>query len=117
VFVVSFSQEIHEQPDAIQQLLHSESEYVVHLGNELRNRYQYVVIARGSDNAARYAQYLFGAQPASFAGYLVVYVVPHPSPVRWGVGAGFGSGQSPDIIGVVAEEKAGMPDPGNYECA
>jgi glucosamine--fructose-6-phosphate aminotransferase (isomerizing) len=105
------SREIHEQPGAIQQLLSSESDYVVHLANELRNRYQYVVIvARGSsDNAARYAQYLFGAHNRLQVALATpsLFTLYHTPPQLDGalVLAVSQSGQSPDIIEVVAEGK------------
>jgi glutamine---fructose-6-phosphate transaminase (isomerizing) len=54
--------EIFEQPDVIAQLIDNELENVRRMTGELRGKFKYVVIAaRGtSDNAARYAQYLFG---------------------------------------------------------
>ncbi len=110
------SQEIDEQPDAINRLIQSESDHVINLAKDLRGRFQYVVIvARGSsDNAARYAQYLFGAYnqlqvalatpslftlyrtPPKLAGALIIAVSQ--------------SGQSPDIVEVISEgRRQGCP--------
>jgi glucosamine--fructose-6-phosphate aminotransferase (isomerizing) len=104
-------QEIHEQPGAIQQLLHSESDHVVRLANELRDRYQYVVIvARGSsDNAARYAQYLLGAHnrlqvALATPSLFTLYRTP-PRLNGALVLAVSQSGQSPDIVEVITEGK------------
>ena len=105
------SQEIFQQPDVIRKLIDSETEHVIQLVNDLHGRYKYMVIAaRGSsDNAARYAQYLFGAHnkiqvslatPSLFTLY--------QSPPRMDgalVLAVSQSGQSPDIIEVIAEGK------------
>jgi glutamine---fructose-6-phosphate transaminase (isomerizing) len=55
-------QEINEQPEAIERLLDQETEPIQYLAASLQGRFDYVLIAaRGtSDNAARYAQYIFG---------------------------------------------------------
>lgn len=108
--------EIAEQPAVIRQLLDRELNNVEHLVTKLRGAFNHVVIAaRGtSDNAARYAQYLFGAcnqlsvtltTPSLFtlygrapnlAGALVIGISQ--------------SGQSPDIVAVVAEgRRQGCP--------
>jgi len=103
--------EIHEQPGVIRQLVHSEAEHVVRLANEFRGRYQYVVIvARGSsDNAARYAQYLFGAfnrlQVALATPSLFTLYRTPPKLNDALVVAISQSGQSPDIIEVIDEGK------------
>ncbi|MCB0236007.1 MAG: glucosamine--fructose-6-phosphate aminotransferase, partial [Anaerolineae bacterium] len=57
-------QEIHQQPEVLTRLLHEERDTASALAVEIRRRgIDHVFIAaRGtSDNAARYAQYLFGA--------------------------------------------------------
>ena len=108
--------EIYEQPQVIEQLLAEEVEQVQQIAASVRGSSQYVLIAaRGSsDNAARYAQYLFGAhnhlqvalatpslftiyrQPPRLDGALVLAVSQ--------------SGQSPDIVEVVAEgRRQGRP--------
>jgi glucosamine--fructose-6-phosphate aminotransferase (isomerizing) len=102
-------QEINEQPEAIQQLLDSETNPVQHLAASLRGQFDYVLIAaRGtSDNAARYAQYTFGvynqlqialATPSLFTLY------NRPPRLTGALVIGISqSGQSPDIAAVVAE--------------
>jgi glucosamine--fructose-6-phosphate aminotransferase (isomerizing) len=105
------SQEIYEQPSVIQQLLQSESDHVIRLANELRGQYQYVVIvARGSsDNAARYAQYLFGAHNRLQVALATpsLFTLYHTPPQMDGalVLAVSQSGQSPDIVDVIVEGK------------
>jgi glutamine---fructose-6-phosphate transaminase (isomerizing) len=108
--------EINEQPDVIRRLLDLEAEQVSSLSESLRGRFEYVTIAaRGSsDNAARYAQYLFGAYnqlqvalatPSLFSMYR--------TPPNLGGSLVIGvsqSGQSPDIVEVIAEgRRQGRP--------
>lgn len=105
------SQEIHEQPVVIQQLLQSEAEHVIHLSSELRGRFNYVlIVARGSsDNAARYAQYLFGAHNHLQVSLATpsLFTLYHTPPQLKGalVLAISQSGQSPDIIEVITESR------------
>jgi glucosamine--fructose-6-phosphate aminotransferase (isomerizing) len=105
------SKEINEQPDAIRELLNSETDHVTNLSKELHGRYQYVVIAaRGSsDNAARYAQYLFGAHNRLQVSLATpsLFTLYHAPPQLNGalVLAVSQSGQSPDIVEVIAESK------------
>jgi len=102
--------EIHEQPAVLQRLLDAERESAWQIAEVIRSRrIEHVVIAaRGtSDNAARYAQYLFGtlnrlpvglATPSLFTLY--------GTPPRLGNALVMGisqSGQSPDVVAVVAE--------------
>jgi glucosamine--fructose-6-phosphate aminotransferase (isomerizing) len=103
--------EIHEQPEVIHEFLEKEISNVAHICKDLRNRFKYVVIAaRGtSDNAARYAQYLFGihnhlqialATPSLFTLY------DEPPDLSEALVIGISqSGQSPDIVSVLAEGK------------
>ena len=104
-------QEIKEQPFVVQRLLDRERPAAERLAADLRGKFGYVLIAaRGtSDNAARYAQYLFGthnqlqvalATPSLFTSY-------HTPPSLTGalvIGISQ-SGRSPDIISVVEEGK------------
>lgn len=104
--------EIHEQPAVLRQLITREHQVIRRLAAAIRARQvDYVVIAaRGtSDNAGRYAQYLFGAvnrlvvalatpslfsiykQPPRFANALVIGISQ--------------SGKSPDIVSVLAEAR------------
>ncbi len=109
-------QEILEQPAAIARLIDAEKEDIRKLAALIRGKFNYVLIAaRGtSDNAARYAQYLFQivnripvalATPSVFSLY-------QQAPKLDGalVIAISQSGQSPDIISVVAEaHRQGRP--------
>jgi glucosamine--fructose-6-phosphate aminotransferase (isomerizing) len=104
--------EIFEQPAVIERLLHTRAAQIAELGGKLAARApRYVLIAaRGtSDNAARYAQYLFGARnrltvalaaPSLFGQYA--------SPPRLDDALVLGisqSGQSPDIVRVLEEAR------------
>ncbi len=55
--------EINEQPHIIQNLIDSEYKEIKYISEKIKDKFNYAMIAaRGtSDNAARYAQYLFGA--------------------------------------------------------
>ena len=104
-------QEIHQQPDVISELLVNETTTVNKIAKAIKRKFKFVVIAaRGtSDNAARYAQYLFGvhnqlqvalATPSLFTMY--------DSPPRLSGALVIGisqSGQSPDIVSVLSEAK------------
>ncbi len=102
--------EIHQQPEALSELLNEEREHVQKLVAEIKKRdiTHAVIAARGtSDNAACYAQYLFGstnrlqvalATPSLFSIY--------KKPPRFGNALVIGisqSGKSPDIVSVMAE--------------
>lgn len=100
-------EEIYQQPEILTRLFEQENENLVRLAAQLRDRFEYVIIAaRGtSDNAARYAQYLFGARnrlPVSLAtpSLYTLYKRP-PQLSRALVIAISQSGQSPDIVEVV----------------
>lgn len=103
--------EIFEQPDIIHDLLKSETHQVANIAKEIRGQFKYVLIAaRGtSDNAARYAQYLFG----SFNRYQVSLATPSlftlyntPPDLSEALVIGISqSGQSPDIVSVLSEAK------------
>jgi glucosamine--fructose-6-phosphate aminotransferase (isomerizing) len=104
--------EIHEQPQVLRRLLDKEAEDIHRLAEDIRARQiQHVVIAaRGtSDNAGRYAQYLFGA----VNGLVVALATPslftiYKRPPRFGNSLVLGisqSGKSPDIVAVLAEAR------------
>jgi len=109
---MSLYSEIHEQPAVIQRLLDTEAVHVADVGRALAARdIRYVVIAaRGtSDNAARYAQYVFGAQNRLTVALATpsLYSVYKCSPCLAGalvIGISQ-SGQSPDIISVLQEAR------------
>ena len=105
--------EIAEQPDALARLLDAEAAPMRALAQDLgRRRFDYVLIAaRGSsDNAARYAQYLFGAA----LGLPVALATPslhtlYGAQLRFSGALVIGisqSGQSPDIGSVIAAARA-----------
>ncbi len=108
--------EIREQPAVITELLEAERQNVEQMGRELKGQFKYVVIAaRGtSDNAARYAQYLFGAHnhlqvglatPSLFTMYDSVPDLSEALLI--GISQ---SGQSPDIVSVLEEgRRQGRP--------
>ncbi len=101
--------EIYEQPKIIDDILRHEKQNIHKIVVELKNRFKYVIIAaRGSsDNAARYAQYLFGvhnniqvalATPSLFTLY------KKPPNMTGALVIGISqSGQSPDIVSVLRE--------------
>lgn len=108
--------EILEQPAIVAAFLKNETENASRIARELRGRFTYILIAaRGSsDNAARYAQYLFGlhhriqvalATPSLFT----MYGAPPDLSGALVIGISQ-SGQSPDIVAVLAEaRKQGRP--------
>ncbi len=104
-------QEIHQQPHSIADLLSTEAQNVANIVQSIRGKFKYVVIAaRGtSDNAARYAQYLFGVHNhlqvalATPSLYTLYNAPPNlDSALIIGISQ---SGQSPDIVSVLAEGK------------
>jgi glucosamine--fructose-6-phosphate aminotransferase (isomerizing) len=108
--------EIHEQPFVLRELIEQESSNISRIAQSIRGRFHHVVIAaRGtSDNAARYAQYLFGIRnrlPVALATpsiYTLYQRAPNLSDTLIiGISQ---SGQSPDIVAVVKEgERQGQP--------
>jgi glucosamine--fructose-6-phosphate aminotransferase (isomerizing) len=115
---MSFLQdEIRQQPQVIMTLLDRELENVRRTASELQaRRTKYVVIAaRGtSDNAARYGQYLLGAYnrlPVGLATPSLYSVYHEPPRLEDALVVGISqSGQSPDIVAVLAEgQRQGVP--------
>ncbi|MCL4297529.1 MAG: SIS domain-containing protein [Anaerolineae bacterium] len=109
-------QEINEQPEAVRRLLDQEIGPVRQLAASLQGRFDYVLIAaRGtSDNAARYAQYTFGAynrQQVALATPSLFTLYERPPLLTGALVIGISqSGQSPDIGAVVAEgRRQGRP--------
>ena len=108
--------EICDQPKAIESLIKAESKHVQELGARLRGRFKYALLAaRGtSDNAARYAQYLFqmfNKLPVALATPSVFSVYQSPPRLDEALVVAISqSGMSPDIIAVVDEaRKQGRP--------
>lgn len=112
----NLEREILEQPQIIQNLIQTEQDHIAGLTTKLKGRFNYILIAaRGtSDNAARYAQYLFQihnkipvalATPSVFSLY-----EKHPNLEGALVLAISQSGMSPDILSVLKEgHRQGRP--------
>jgi glucosamine--fructose-6-phosphate aminotransferase (isomerizing) len=109
--------EIGEQPEAVARFLSREGARVARLAVPIRRAgVRFVLIAaRGSsDNAARYAQYLFGALdglPVALAAPSLTTLYGRPPDARGGLVIGISqSGRSPDIVETVAAaRRAGVP--------
>lgn len=109
--------ELREQPEALARLLDAELPRLDDLARALgRDDVRYVVIAaRGSsDNAARYAQYLFGIRnglPVALATPSVLTVYDAEPRLDGALVIGVSqSGQSPDIVSVVeSARRQGRP--------
>jgi glucosamine--fructose-6-phosphate aminotransferase (isomerizing) len=104
------SQEIHEQPEVLARLLDRQAGRAARIAAAIRERdVRYAVFAaRGtSDNAARYAQYLFGSLnrlPVALATPSLFTIYRTPPRLRDALVLGISqSGQSPDIVAVVEE--------------
>jgi glucosamine--fructose-6-phosphate aminotransferase (isomerizing) len=102
--------EIQEQPRVLRTLLKAETSHIEALSREvLKREITHVVIAaRGtSDNAARYAQYLWGAVnglPVALATPSLHTIYKRPPRYKNAMVVGISqSGKSPDIVSVVAE--------------
>ncbi len=107
---MSLQSEITEQPERIKQLLSSQRKTVEVIAQAIRSRdIQYVFLAaRGtSDNAGRYANYLLGALnrlPLALATPSLFTYYKQPPKLKDALVIGISqSGQSPDIVSVLAE--------------
>lgn len=111
------SNEIHEQPEVLLHLLDRQTETAARIATAIRARdVRYAIIAaRGtSDNAARYAQYLFGALnrlPVALATPSLFSIYCTPPQLRDALVMGISqSGRSPDIVAVLEEgQRQGAP--------
>jgi glucosamine--fructose-6-phosphate aminotransferase (isomerizing) len=109
--------EIRQQPQTLVRLLDREAENVRCIVDDLKARpIKYVVMAaRGtSDNAARYGQYLFGAQNRLYVGLAtpsLFSVYGEPPQLEGALVVGISqSGQSPDVVTVLEEaQRQGVP--------
>jgi glutamine---fructose-6-phosphate transaminase (isomerizing) len=104
------SREIAEQPDVVARLLERERPAIDRLAGEMRRRavHYAVLAARGtSDNAARYAQHVLGRVlrlPVALATPSLHTLYDAPPRYADAVVIGISqSGESPDIVSVVAE--------------
>jgi glucosamine--fructose-6-phosphate aminotransferase (isomerizing) len=105
-------QEIHEQPQALATLLGEEKDHVRSLVSDIQDRgvTHAVIAARGtSDNAARYAQYLFGAVnglQVALATPSLFSIYHRPPNLQNALVIGISqSGKSPDIVSVISEAR------------
>ena len=108
--------EIFEQPDVVKQLINLESSGIDAIVSKLRGSFDFIMMAaRGtSDNAARYAKYLFGERndiPVALAAPSLFTIYKNPPKMGRALVLGISqSGQSPDIISVLKEaRKQGKP--------
>ena len=109
---MSLHAEIHEQTAVWQQSYIQNLEVVQAIAKAvpLNNIHHAFIAARGtSDNAARYASYLWGAMnqlPVTLATPSLFSLYQQPPRLRGALVIGISqSGQSPDIVNVVAEGK------------
>lgn len=105
-----FEREIREQPESLARLLDSGREEVASVASAIRafDPRFVMIAARGtSDNAARYAQYLFGAQnrlPVALATPSLFTLYHAPPRLSGSLVIGISqSGASPDIVAVLDE--------------
>ncbi len=108
--------EIYAQPAVFRCLLEQQAAHVGAIARRVRGQFDYLfVAARGtSDNAARYAQYLFGARnrvPVALATPSLFSIYHQPPDLSGAFVLGISqSGQSPDIVSVLAEgRRQGRP--------
>ncbi len=104
--------EICEQPDALERVVTLNDAVAEEIKATLQSKEidQVVIAARGtSDNAARYAQYVWGARnrlPVGLAAPSLFSLYGRPPVLKNALVVGISqSGQSPDIVAVLAEAK------------
>jgi glucosamine--fructose-6-phosphate aminotransferase (isomerizing) len=104
--------EIHEQPAVLQRLLQESDDKARRLAAAIRQRdiTHIVIAARGtSDNAGRYAQYVLGARnglQVALSTPSLFSIYQQPPRLRNALVLGISqSGQSPDIVSVLAEAR------------
>jgi glucosamine--fructose-6-phosphate aminotransferase (isomerizing) len=104
-------QEIREQPEVLRRLIETRADQAQVIMDAVRGRFNYILIAaRGSsDNAARYAQYLFqivNAVPVALATPSVFSLYHRAPKLDGALVLGISqSGQSPDIVSVLEEAR------------
>jgi glucosamine--fructose-6-phosphate aminotransferase (isomerizing) len=112
----NLEREIFEQPEVLDELIKNEAQNTKALAKALQGSFSYVIIAaRGtSDNAARYAKYLFGAYnqlPVALATPSLFTLYHQPPVMQGALVMGISqSGRSPDIVSVLEEgQRQGRP--------
>lgn len=111
------NQEIQQQPEVVRQFLASQERQVAKIAAQIAKRdiTHVIIAARGtSDNAARYAQYLFGANnhiPVALATPSLYTLYEMPPTVKGALVIGISqSGRSPDIVSVIeTSRRQGQP--------
>ena len=109
--------EIHQQPEVVRQFLSNQVSNVYQIAAQIweSNITHIIIAARGtSDNAARYAQYLFGANnqiPVALATPSLYTLYEAPPIVKGALVMGISqSGRSPDIVNVIhTSRQQGQP--------
>ncbi|MFC1996341.1 SIS domain-containing protein [Chloroflexota bacterium] len=109
--------EIHQQPEIVRKFLANQGDTVAQIARQIleRNITHILIAARGtSDNAARYAQYLFGANnkiPVALATPSLYTLYETPPSVNGALVIGISqSGRSPDIVSVIeTNRQQGQP--------
>ena len=109
---MSLHSEIFDQPVCLESLLRSQRQTIEEIASTLRQspiQYAFVAARGTSDNAARYAQYLWGAAnhlPLALAAPSLFTYYQQPPQLNGALVVGISqSGQSPDIVRVVAEAR------------
>lgn len=105
---MSLRDEIFEQPSVIKALLKDKSDKIEKIADEIQIPPSIFIAARGtSDNAARYAKYVFGALnqiPVALAAPSLFSVYNKPPNLTGQLVIGISqSGESPDLISVIQE--------------
>ena len=107
-----FEREIREQPETLTRLLDEGRDAATRVAERIRAygpRVAFIAARGTSDNAARYAQYLFGARNALAVGLTTPSLFTlYERPPRLADNLVIGvsqSGQSPDIVAVIAEAR------------
>lgn len=114
---MSLYTEIFEQPSVLQNLLSSHMSEITKIATEIRKHdvsYAFVAARGTSDNAGRYANYLWGAYnglPVALATPSLFTYYQTPPKLKNSLVIGISqSGKSPDIVSVIAEgKKQGCP--------
>jgi glucosamine--fructose-6-phosphate aminotransferase (isomerizing) len=109
--------EIHEQPEVMRRYVARKADEIARLAEQLRAdppRFLLIAARGTSDNAARYAKYVFGSVnrvPVALAMPSLYTVYHQPPDMRQGLVVGISqSGESPDLLAVLAEAKRqGVP--------
>jgi glucosamine--fructose-6-phosphate aminotransferase (isomerizing) len=109
---MSFHSEILEQPDVLERLLSNQRQAIQAVAQRIKKedvKYLFIAARGTSDNSARYAKYLFGIRnriPVALAAPSHFTIYNSPPKLDGALVIGISqSGQSPDIVGVLAEGK------------